>query len=327
MSIEDSVLSVLSNLIHIIAREIFSEEDAKNLLPGEFGIQYDTGVMYFKNPRTGIVITPNRTEAIMQFIAARYDSFTGLLSSDSVGGLRVYTSIGALSLTEETFTFDLFHTKADDVSMLILPIIKGSSLNSTLPNSTGGILTVVKMIDSMKLDFVDMDNFKFSSFYNINATPKLKPWTSGNGGGGGAFVFEADGTGNYTASCPEIDNLYEGITIEILFKGKNSDSDITTLTLNNLGLVELKMLNKDGNPISLIKNMISPYQYAKFRKRNGELILVTSGEGGANGGVAVVVSADQPSDPTALWYQILGQLPFPATINIVTNNVTTSVEV
>ena len=60
----DNQWKMLSDIFRIMLHEITSEDDCKDLAPGEMGVDYGDGSLYIRNPHTGALFSPNNMKEI-----------------------------------------------------------------------------------------------------------------------------------------------------------------------------------------------------------------------------------------------------------------------
>lgn len=120
-SITPEQLKMLSDIFRIIPKIIESAEDIEKLAPGEMGINYNDGALYFRNPYTGEVFSPNSVEHIKQIMQC-WDPKTKRLNADTVGYIRFYSALYQLHSAQTNLTADTVIRDMEYPSVLMTPI-------------------------------------------------------------------------------------------------------------------------------------------------------------------------------------------------------------
>lgn len=103
-TLTDQEMEMLSGIFRLILKEIRSDADKRTLAPGEPGINYETGVLYVRNPHTGNLITPNGAEELTTLI--QHLDVQGNLNAEFIRDLALYTDLSQLPTTLPNMTPD-----------------------------------------------------------------------------------------------------------------------------------------------------------------------------------------------------------------------------
>ena len=92
----DNQWKMLSDIFRIMLHEITSEDDCKDLAPGEMGVDYGDGTLYIRNPHTGALFSPNNMKEINPVLehmvpGRKYQSVKEL-NADLVNHISFYTN-------------------------------------------------------------------------------------------------------------------------------------------------------------------------------------------------------------------------------------------
>lgn len=120
-SITPEQMKMLSDIFRIIPKTIESVEDIEKLAPGEMGINYNDGALYFRNPYTGEVFSPNSVEHIKQIMQC-WDPKTKRLNADTVGYIKFYSALYQLHSAQTNLTVDTVIRDMEYPSVLMTPI-------------------------------------------------------------------------------------------------------------------------------------------------------------------------------------------------------------
>ena len=120
-TISPEQLKMLRDIFRLIPREIETEEDIQKLAPGEMGINYNDGALYFRNPKTGDVFSPNSVEHIRQIMEC-WDPQKRRLNADTVGYIKFYSHVHQLNSAQANLTVDTVFRDMEYPSVLMSPI-------------------------------------------------------------------------------------------------------------------------------------------------------------------------------------------------------------
>lgn len=94
-NLSEEQMNLLGQIFRVIAKEITSDLDKENMAPGEIGIDYVEGIIYFRNPHTGNLIAPYGYPGMLKLLK-KVDK-NGNLNADTVAGIHIYKDVSELS--------------------------------------------------------------------------------------------------------------------------------------------------------------------------------------------------------------------------------------
>ena len=195
-SITEGEMAMLANIFRLIAKEIRYDEDKEKLAPGEIGISYTEGCLYIRNPHTGELFSPNSIANINQ-ITNKFDSDTGILNADRVGGIRFYSHIDQLTQLGITLSMDSVIRQMEYPGILMSPVLYENPAAFGFP-STHGVVLVHKIdVEHVMAQYYDCNTYTtYEGQYN-RVTHHFDGWARA-GGGTGSEYLESIGGGSQT---------------------------------------------------------------------------------------------------------------------------------
>lgn len=206
--LSEDVIKLFTDIFRFILPDV-DPEHKELLAPGELGINYATGVFYFKDPTTLEIRTPNSIEAL-KFIEEKYNYDTGELNADRIGNLRFYSSV--LHVPDIT---DLNSVTVDTIiSKMTQPAVLIAHTESTEYKALGlpaenGLLTINKITDyATSLSFVDsVNHISYLGQYDA-ATRQFLYWIRDEDSMQNFAIAEGNGTSQSVTIDKELEDLF-----------------------------------------------------------------------------------------------------------------------
>ena len=159
----DEEIALLSGIFRVILKEIRGDEDKHNLAPGEPGIDYETGVMYVRNPHTGNLITPNGLEQ-MRMMMRHFDAH-GDLNSEYLRDLALYTNLADLPEPLPNTTPDTVISHMTHIPSVFVGPIESDSVS--WPSKKGTLIVVKFDEETVMIRYFDaINNAAYYGIYN-----------------------------------------------------------------------------------------------------------------------------------------------------------------
>ncbi len=206
--LSEDVIKLFTDIFRFILPDV-DPEHKELLAPGELGINYATGVFYFKDPTTLEIRTPNSIEAL-KFIEEKYNYDTGELNADRIGNLRFYSSV--LHVPDIT---DLNSVTVDTIiSKMAQPAVLIAHTESTEYKALGlpaenGLLTINKITDyATSLSFVDsVNHISYLGQYDA-ATRQFLYWIRDEDSMQNFATAEGNGTSQSVTIDKDLEDLF-----------------------------------------------------------------------------------------------------------------------
>lgn len=208
-ALSDNQKKMLSDIFRVIVKDITSDEDKENLAPGEIGVSYTEGSFYIKNPYTGELFCPNSLSHLQQ-ILAKYNPTTGKLNSDTVNGMKLYTSMTQLSELGISLTADTV-IRQMAVPSIFIGSIEYTNFAVLQYPSQSGLLVVIKLTESFATaTFYDYTtNTTYDGLYNASKH-LLEGWFVRPGHG---ILAETTNTGDRINATSSVVDDYHDLDI------------------------------------------------------------------------------------------------------------------
>lgn len=168
--ISNETLALFSEIFQFWIRRIGDGEE-KTVAPGELCIKPladEGGVLYWRDPITGQLITPNSLEDL-QIILDHFNKEDGTMSADKVGGIRFYTNLNDIKLGDGVNqTPDTIISHMDSKSILLAPVEFPTDYKVLNWPSASGLVTIVKMSnDTVRAEYTDRETSNtWTGIYN-----------------------------------------------------------------------------------------------------------------------------------------------------------------
>ena len=241
--LSEDIIKLFTDVFRFILPNV-NPDNKEELAPGELGINYDTGVFYFKDPYTLEIRTPNSIEAL-QFIEDHYNYETGELTADRIGDLRIYTQVTHIPGIEslESVTIDTIISKMVAPALLLTHTESDSYKALGLP-ARSGLLSITKINDfATSMMFYDGES-SVSYIGQYNGTNRqFMYWYRDED----SLQNYAEASGNGTSQTVTIDKEIEDLMVMIV-KLTNDVQPTATWTFN--GSSEYTLVDLYGNPIT-----------------------------------------------------------------------------
>lgn len=138
--LSEAQMLMLANIFRFIAREITSDSDKEKLAPGEFGVNYQTGTLWIRNPHNGLLFSPNSMEDYLPMLS-HYDRENDIIDAGTVTGIRVYNNILDLRNVEGlVYTPDLLIREMVHPSIFYGTLEDPAYANNGWPAANGTVL-------------------------------------------------------------------------------------------------------------------------------------------------------------------------------------------
>ena len=171
-SISEQTLKKFSDLFRFWVKRIEDGQE-DSIAPGELCIkplQPDGAVIYWRDPITGELITPNTLEDL-QIILDHFNKEDGTFSADLIGGMRFYTNIYDLKLDAGVnYTPDTIISHMVDKSIMV-SVVEFPDDYAVVGWPTGsGLVTITKMSnDTVRAEYTDRETSNtWTGVYNAN---------------------------------------------------------------------------------------------------------------------------------------------------------------
>nr|DAS76715.1 MAG TPA: hypothetical protein [Caudoviricetes sp.] len=261
--LSDDIIKLFTGVFRFILPNV-NPDNKEELSPGELGINYDTGVFYFKDPYTNEIRTPNSIEAL-KFIEEHYNYLTGELTADRIGDLRIYSNVTHVpdidSINE--VTIDTIISKMVHPAMLLSHVETDSYIPVGLP-ARQGLLSITKINEyATSLMFYDSENLIAYIGQYDPATRQFLYWAPDDDSKHNFAIASGNGTSQQVTVTQTIEDLFV-----LTLKLTNDVQPTATWTFNDSK--EYTLVDLYGNPLEgelLAENSIIMLIYDELTDR------------------------------------------------------------
>lgn len=241
--ISEATMKLFTDIFRFILPDV-NPSNKEALAPGELGINYESGVFYFRDPTTLEIRTPNSVEAL-KFIENRYNYDSDELTADRIGGLKFYTSVTHLpDVTDiNSVSIDTMISKMQHPAIMYAQTETDSYETLGLP-AKSGLLSIIKVSDTAcTLQFYDTQkSISYTGQYS-GSTKQFLYWIRDEDTMANFGIASGDGTSqSVTVAKSDIEDL-DTVTIKVT----NDVQPTATWSIN--GSTAARLYDTDGNLI------------------------------------------------------------------------------
>lgn len=233
-------LAMLAEIFRLIPREIRDDSDKEKLAPGELGISYVEGALYFRNPYTGELFSPTHSANLIP-VLDHYNPNNRTFNADTVGRVTVYSKLYQLENLPIEYTPDTTIRQMLAPSVFFGRIAYDNYEQLGWPSKEGLCIIHKASVSDVHISFYDSNSFSsYTGRYNAT-THQFINWsidhmisTSGK--------TEGSGTDIYVNQDKELHDL-DFVTIQVT----GDIAPHAKITFN--GLEAMPIVDVKGEPI------------------------------------------------------------------------------
>lgn len=263
-TISDATLRKFCDIFRFWIRKIKDGEE-DSISPGEMCIkplQPDGGILYWRDPVTGNLITPNSLEDL-QIILDHFNKEDGTFSADMIGGMRFYTSIYDLKVDAGiNYTPDTVISHMAEKSIMVSAISFPDDYAVVGWPTASGLTVITKIAnDTVRAEYTDSETSNtWTGVYNAK-THEFIRWQFSEDVN--SDYIEAVGT-EYKLRADSPKDVYDFEIWNI--KVPCNVQTNATLQINDSEYLPIKTVSGDEIDESISANSVIMITYDSYRK-------------------------------------------------------------